>query len=63
VALSFVHDRRSWQVLNEIANYFKTDLVSVDTSDWDAVEKTINKVIKNPRAGKSTKEMNEMMEG
>jgi len=60
VALSFVHDRQSWQALAQIAAHFKTDLVIVDHKDWDAVEQMIKKVIKSSRAGKSTKDMNQM---
>lgn len=60
VALTFVHDKRSWEQLNAIATYFKTDLVPIDTSDWDAVEETITKIIKSSRAGKSTEEMTGM---
>lgn len=61
VALTFVHDKQSWQQLNDIANYFKTDLHPIDTSDWDNVEEMISKIIKSSRAGKSTKEMTEMI--
>ncbi|KAF2822113.1 P-loop containing nucleoside triphosphate hydrolase protein [Ophiobolus disseminans] len=61
VALTFVHDKRSWTQLHEIANYFKTDLFPIDTSDWDQVEDMIQTIIKSSRAGKSTKEMTEMI--
>jgi ATP-dependent RNA helicase DDX19/DBP5 len=57
VALTFVHDKNSWTQLNYIASYFKTDLVPIDTSDWDAVEDLIQGVIKSSRAGKTTAEM------
>ncbi|KAF2251183.1 P-loop containing nucleoside triphosphate hydrolase protein [Trematosphaeria pertusa] len=57
VALTFVHNKASWQQLHDIANYFKTDLHPIDTSDWDTVEEMIQKIIKSSRAGKSTKEM------
>jgi ATP-dependent RNA helicase DDX19/DBP5 len=57
VALTFVHDKASWDQLNQIAAYFQTDLIPIDTSDWDRVEELIQKVIKSSRAGKSTKEM------
>lgn len=60
VALSFVHDRDSWQRLNDIATFFKSDLINVDTKDWDAVESMIKKIIKSSRAGKETKEMQGM---
>lgn len=58
VALTFVHDMASWQQLNEIAQYYRTDLLPLDTSDWDNVEEVVQKVIKSSRAGKSTGEMN-----
>jgi ATP-dependent RNA helicase DDX19/DBP5 len=37
--------------------------VPIDTSDWDAVEELIQKVIKSSRAGKTTKEMNDIVTG
>jgi ATP-dependent RNA helicase DDX19/DBP5 len=52
-----VHDKQSWTQLHDIATYFQTDLVPIDTSDWDAVEEMIQKVIKSSRAGKTTAEM------
>ncbi|KAF2000957.1 P-loop containing nucleoside triphosphate hydrolase protein [Amniculicola lignicola CBS 123094] len=61
VALSFVHNKNAWQQLNDIATYFKTDLHPIDIGDWDAVEDMIQKVIKSSRAGKSTKEMTDMI--
>jgi ATP-dependent RNA helicase DDX19/DBP5 len=63
VALTFVHDKASWQQLNFIASYFKTDLHPIDTSDWDAVEDMIQKIIKSSRAGKTTEEMNSELLG
>jgi ATP-dependent RNA helicase DDX19/DBP5 len=63
VALTFVHDEQSWQQLRDIAEYFKTELHPVDISDWDAVEDMIKKIIRSSRAGKSTKEMTEMITG
>jgi ATP-dependent RNA helicase DDX19/DBP5 len=63
VALTFVHDKNSWQQLHSIANYFKTDLHPIDTQDWDAVEDMIQNIIKSSRAGKSTKEMTAMITG
>lgn len=61
VALTFVHDKQSWEQLNKIAGYFKTDLHPINTDDWDEVENMISKIIKSSRAGKSTKEMTEMI--
>lgn len=63
VALTFVHDKASWQQLNDIATYFKTDLHPIDTADWDAVEEMIQKIIRSSRAGKSTAEMTKEITG
>jgi ATP-dependent RNA helicase DDX19/DBP5 len=63
VALSFVHDKNSHDQLQAIMNYFKTDAIPIDTSDWDAVEELIQNVIKSSRAGKSTEEMNAIVSG
>lgn len=37
-------------MLNKIGEYFKAPLMRIDTSDWDAVEDVIKKVLKNPAA-------------
>jgi ATP-dependent RNA helicase DDX19/DBP5 len=63
VALTFVHDKQSWQQLHDIGTYLKTDIHHIDTSDWDAVEDLIQTIIKSSRAGKSTQEMTEMITG
>ncbi len=54
VALSFVHDKKSWHMLMEIAEYFgvKSQIQRLDTKNWDEVEETVKKVIKSSRAGK-----------
>lgn len=51
VSISFVHDKRSWRQLEEIARYFSVPVTRVDTSDWDEVEASVKKVIKSSRAG------------
>lgn len=57
VALTLIHDRASWEQLNAIADYYKTEVLPLPLNDWDLVEEMITKVIKNSRAGKSTVEM------
>ncbi|KAF1815304.1 DEAD-domain-containing protein [Eremomyces bilateralis CBS 781.70] len=57
VAISFVHDRSSWQQLQDIQAHFGIVLVTLPTDDWDVVEEKVKRVIKSSRAGKSTKEM------
>ena len=57
VALTLIHDRYSWEQLHKIADYYKTEVQPLPLDDWDMVEDTIQKVIKNSRAGKSTMEM------
>lgn len=57
VALTLIHDRPSWEQLKSIVDYYKTDIQPLPLNDWDVVEDTITKVIKNSRAGKTTTEM------
>jgi ATP-dependent RNA helicase DDX19/DBP5 len=48
VSISFVHDKRSYQILMKIREYFGgIEMTKVPTDDWDEVEKIIKKVIKN----------------
>lgn len=48
VSISFVHDKRSYEVLKFIQQYFgDIEMTRVPTDDWDEVEKIVKKVIKN----------------
>ncbi|RCK64448.1 ATP-dependent RNA helicase DBP5 [Candida viswanathii] len=48
VSISFVHDKRSFDILMAIKNYFgNVEMTRVPTNDWDEVEKIVKKVIKN----------------
>ncbi|EGW31441.1 uncharacterized protein SPAPADRAFT_140222 [Spathaspora passalidarum NRRL Y-27907] len=48
VSISFVHDKRSYDILMKIRNYFGgIEMTRVPTDDWDEVEKIVKKVIKN----------------
>jgi ATP-dependent RNA helicase DDX19/DBP5 len=51
VAVSFVHDRRSWESMSKIQQYFGVEVQQVDTRDWDNVEEIVSKVIKSSRSG------------
>lgn len=47
VAISFVHDKKSYQVLSAIQKYFQdVEMTRVPTDDWDKVEKIVKKVLK-----------------
>lgn len=47
VAISFVHDKKSYQLLQSIRSYFgDIELTRVPTDDWDEVEKIVKKVLK-----------------
>lgn len=47
VAISFVHDKKSYQVLSNIQKYFgDIEMTRVPTDDWDEVEKIVKKVLK-----------------
>ncbi|KAH7357964.1 ATP-dependent RNA helicase DBP5 [Plectosphaerella cucumerina] len=50
VSVSFVSDKKSYQALSHIAELYQIDLVQLDTSDWDAAEEAVQKVIKSNRA-------------
>ncbi|CAR24489.1 ATP-dependent RNA helicase DBP5 [Lachancea thermotolerans] len=47
VAISFVHDKKSFEVLTAIQKYFgDIEMTRVPTDDWDEVEKIVKKVLK-----------------
>ncbi|VEU20082.1 DEKNAAC100150 [Brettanomyces naardenensis] len=47
VSISFIHDKKSYECLQYIAQYFgDIELTRVPTDDWDEVEKIVKKVIK-----------------
>jgi ATP-dependent RNA helicase DDX19/DBP5 len=43
VAISFISDKRGWEMLNEIARHFGCEIQPLPTDDWDNVEKTVKK--------------------
>ena len=48
VSISFIHDRRSYDILMAIKAYFgNVEMTRVPTDDWDEVEKIVKKVIKS----------------
>lgn len=50
VSISFVSDRKSWEMLMDISRFYGIQMLKVETDDWDLVEETIKKVIKSPAA-------------
>lgn len=47
VAVSFIHDKKSFDQLNAIRSYFgDIEMTRVPTDDWEEVEKIVKKVIK-----------------
>ncbi|ROT41369.1 DEAD/DEAH box helicase [Sodiomyces alkalinus F11] len=50
VSISFVSDKKSYTALSSIAQQYEIDLVQLDTSDWDAAEEAVQRVIKSNRA-------------
>nr|5ELX_A Chain A, ATP-dependent RNA helicase DBP5 [Saccharomyces cerevisiae YJM789] len=47
VAISFVHDKNSFNILSAIQKYFgDIEMTRVPTDDWDEVEKIVKKVLK-----------------
>ena len=51
VAISFVYDKASWEMLNTITMYFGVTPTKIPTDDWDEVEAMVKKVIRSSRAG------------
>lgn len=49
VALSFVHNRDSWQQLMKICKHFQVEPTRLDTTDWDNVERMLKAVMHNSR--------------
>lgn len=53
-ALSFVHDRKSWENLMAICKHFNTEPTKLDTSDWDTLEKMLKAIMRNARNDAAT---------
>lgn len=50
VAVTFVSSRKDWEMLDVIRNYFNTEIIKVETRDWDDLEENVTKIIKSSRA-------------
>ena len=50
VSVTFVHDRKSFEALSDIANQYGIDLVQLSPDDWDFTEAKVKEVIKSSRA-------------
>ncbi|CAK7204091.1 RNA helicase required for poly(A+) mRNA export [Sporothrix eucalyptigena] len=50
VSISFVHDRKSFTALADIANHYGIDLIQLSPDDWEETEDKIRRVIKSQRA-------------
>ncbi|KAK4217137.1 ATP-dependent RNA helicase DBP5 [Rhypophila decipiens] len=50
VSISFVYDKRSYQALTYISNYYGIDLVQLSPDDWDETERKVQDVLKSSRA-------------
>ncbi|KXT03918.1 hypothetical protein AC578_9255 [Pseudocercospora eumusae] len=48
-ALSFVHDRKSWQQLMAICKHFSVEPTKLDTANWDNVERLLKSIMRNAR--------------
>lgn len=55
VAISFIHDKASFEMLKKIVDYFDVQPTKVPTDDWDEVEEQVQKVLKSSRAGSNMK--------
>ncbi|KAI9657709.1 MAG: RNA helicase required for poly(A+) mRNA export [Bathelium mastoideum] len=50
VAISFVHNKQSWEALMQITKVWNVVPQRLDTNDWDEVEVQVKKIIKNSTA-------------
>ncbi|KAG7288660.1 RNA helicase required for poly(A+) mRNA export [Staphylotrichum longicolle] len=50
VSISFVYDRKSFEALSQIADFYGIDLIQLLPDDWDVTEKKVQEVIKSSRA-------------
>lgn len=50
VSISFVHDRKSFTALADIANHYGIDLIQLSPDDWEETEKKIRHILKSARA-------------
>lgn len=58
VSISLIHDKMSWLALKHIGEFFGVPLTGIDTSDWDAVETAVKRVIKSSRKESTAPEEN-----
>lgn len=64
VALTLVHDRRSWQMFQAICVQLEISPTKLDTEDWDNVERVVKQIIKSSRnANTNTSAAEISMEG
>lgn len=61
VALTLVHDRRSWNLFMEICKQLGIQPTKLDTDDWDNVERVVKQIIKSSRNAHASAEVS--MEG
>lgn len=55
VAVTFISNRKEWEMLMQIQSYFQAEMTKVATDDWDELEETVTKIIKSSRAGTNFK--------
>ncbi|KAF2154023.1 ATP-dependent RNA helicase DBP5 [Myriangium duriaei CBS 260.36] len=49
VALTLVHDRRSWSLFQQICQQLQIQPTKLETDDWDDVERVVKQIIKSSR--------------
>jgi ATP-dependent RNA helicase DDX19/DBP5 len=49
VAVTFISNKKQWEQLNEIQAHFHTQIDNLNRNDWDEVETTIKKAIKDAK--------------
>lgn len=60
VALTLVHDKRSWQAFKSICEELQINPTKLDTEDWDEVESVVKSIIKSSRNVKGPDDVGDM---
>lgn len=49
-AITFIHDRKSFEQMTEIMQFFNVEPIKIETKDWDHVEATLSRILKSKAA-------------
>lgn len=50
VSISLICNKRDFDAMTAISEYFKVEMTGLNTNDWDEIETVVKKIIKSSRA-------------